>query len=200
MNLITLVNDRQYTIGAEIGVWRGAHAFRLLERCPQVTRLYLVDPWQWRYCHFAVPAGTVLPERMAPGWYHATMGEPVHGQADLESLARAVQIRAVVTYRGRVVVLRQTSRAARHHIARGSLDFVYVDAIHLYEHVLDDLVGWWDHLRAGGIMSGDDYSGPSGEFPGVAQAVDAFAAARGRAVQVEAGGFYWIVKAKGLYD
>ena len=191
MPLRTLIHDRQYTTGMELGVWRGAHAFGLLSSCPSLKRLWMIDPWRWDYCHFAVPPETPLPARMPPGWYHATMGEAIDDQAQLDDIALDVQARALHDYPGRALVLRMTSQAARCYIAWNSLDFCYVDAIHLYGDVLDDLLGWWEHVKVGGIMSGDDFGS---EFPGVEQAVTAFAAGLGLALHVEDGGFYWMEK------
>lgn len=42
-------------------------------------------------------------------------------------------------------------------VADGSLDAVYIDALHTYEAVLDDLRAWAPKVRACGIVSGDDY-------------------------------------------
>ena len=39
-----------------------------------------------------------------------------------------------------------------------SLDFVYIDANHHYEHVVADIAGWHDKVKPGGIVSGHDYS------------------------------------------
>lgn len=54
-------------------------------------------------------------------------------------------------------------------------DAIYIDASHEYEDVWQDLNCFWNLLRSGGIMFGDDYSA----WPGVKRAVDAFASGRG---------------------
>jgi len=51
-------------------------------------------------------------------------------------------------------------------------DLIYIDAAHEEPEVALDLVLFWQVLRGGGIMFGDDYL-PS--WPGVVHAVDAFA-------------------------
>lgn len=48
-------------------------------------------------------------------------------------------------------------------------DIVYVDAAHEYEAVAQDIGGYWELLREGGVMFGDDYSQ---YWPGVVRAVD----------------------------
>lgn len=39
----------------------------------------------------------------------------------------------------------------------GFFDWVYVDAGHDYQNAKADLEAWWDTLRVGGLLSGDDY-------------------------------------------
>ena len=50
-----------------------------------------------------------------------------------------------------------------------SIDFIFVDASHIYENVLKDLKHWYPKLKTGGIITGHDYSSP-----GVKNAVDQF--------------------------
>lgn len=38
-----------------------------------------------------------------------------------------------------------------------SLDFVFIDASHLYENVLNDVTCWKDKVKDGGILAGHDY-------------------------------------------
>lgn len=41
--------------------------------------------------------------------------------------------------------------------ANGSLDFVFIDAAHDYESVLQDINAWFPKVRNGGMISGHDY-------------------------------------------
>ena len=61
-----------------------------------------------------------------------------------------------------------------------AVDLVYVDASHEAEDVAKDLRVYWDVVRPGGVLFGDDYA-PA--WPGVVKAVDAFAAEIGRPVE-----------------
>jgi hypothetical protein len=59
----------------------------------------------------------------------------------------------------------------------GYFDFVYIDASHDYESVLDDLNAWYPKIRKGGCISGHDYLDPGFVFPwpcGVLPAVHDF--------------------------
>ena len=49
-----------------------------------------------------------------------------------------------------------------------SVDLVFIDANHTYEHVKEDIEAWYPKIRDGGILSGHDFSG---DFPGVEKAV-----------------------------
>ena len=51
-----------------------------------------------------------------------------------------------------------------------SLDFVFIDANHVYEAVIDDLHAWYPKVKVGGIIAGHDYYND----PGVKRAVDEF--------------------------
>lgn len=70
----------------------------------------------------------------------------------------------------RVRVLKMTSEEATTHIEDKSLDFVYIDADHHYEHVKQDILLWAPKLREGGMLAGHDYS--ETKTVGVKRAVD----------------------------
>ena len=55
-----------------------------------------------------------------------------------------------------------------------SLNFVYIDANHSYDSVLEDLNCWWPKLKRHGILFGDDYFSKSKEKYGVIKAVNEF--------------------------
>jgi predicted O-methyltransferase YrrM len=57
-----------------------------------------------------------------------------------------------------------------------SLDFIFIDADHTYEGVMNDLIHWYPKVKFGGVISGHDYFyGPEGEdWGGVKRAVDEF--------------------------
>jgi hypothetical protein len=57
----------------------------------------------------------------------------------------------------------------------GSLDFVYIDALHDFDSVMMDIISWAPKVRRDGIVSGHDYS--VNYTCGVIAAVDAYARA-----------------------
>lgn len=52
-----------------------------------------------------------------------------------------------------------------------SLDFVFIDAAHDYENVIQDIRAWYPKVKKGGILAGHDYH-PN--WSGVIQAVNTF--------------------------
>ena len=48
------------------------------------------------------------------------------------------------------------------------VDFIYIDASHVYESVMADVRAWKPHIKPGGWMGGHDYNW---KFPGVLRAV-----------------------------
>ena len=65
-------------------------------------------------------------------------------------------------------------------------DFIYIDAAHDYDSVVEDLNAWWPKLKEGGIFSGHDYFPDTriwrGKACGVYQAVKEFATQKGTEV------------------
>jgi hypothetical protein len=92
-------------------------------------------------------------------------------------------------YDSRSDIWRLTSLEAAERVPDGSLDFVYIDARHDYESVLEDLEAWFPKVKPGGILAGHDYADgnlPQGDF-GVKSAVDEFFGVRGLPVHVTQG-------------
>ncbi len=71
-----------------------------------------------------------------------------------------------------VIINREYSYNANPGYFSKSIDFIYIDASHLYEDVKRDLNDWLPKLKSGGILAGHDYI-TLNDF-GVIQAVDEF--------------------------
>lgn len=81
-----------------------------------------------------------------------------------------------------------------------SLDFVYIDANHFKEFVLQDIAAWYPKVRHGGIFAGHDYC----HYPDieVIQAVDEWCAKTGYQIQLTTQDYWnghpfptwWVVK------
>lgn len=68
-----------------------------------------------------------------------------------------------------IVPIRQPSARASELFATSSIDWVFIDGSHLFEHISKDIALWLPKLRPGGIISGHDYVD---DCPGVIGAVD----------------------------
>lgn len=50
-----------------------------------------------------------------------------------------------------------SSKDASKKVKNKSIDFLYLDASHGYENVMNDLNNWFPKMKTGSIISGDDY-------------------------------------------
>jgi len=69
-----------------------------------------------------------------------------------------------------IQTIKDTSLNAANLFANNSIDFIMIDAGHSYTDVLNDLNIWYNKVKPGGIISGDDYT----VFGGVTRAADEF--------------------------
>lgn len=65
----------------------------------------------------------------------------------------------------------------------GQADFVYLDADHSYESVVEDIAMYWPIVRSGGCLAGHDY-GERRHKRGVLNAVNEFVAREGLALHL----------------
>ena len=68
-----------------------------------------------------------------------------------------------------VETLIKTSDDALKDFEGKKFDFIYIDGIHQYQNVLDDIKNYLPLIKEGGIIGGHDYGGP---WKGVQKAVD----------------------------
>lgn len=120
--------------GAEIGVYRGLYSKYLFKYIPG---LYLtgVDLWE-----------------IYPGYQDYTPTDIVEAHQEATKIYEKY---------GNGELIHDWSRNAARFVPDESLDFVFLDANHAYEYVVEDLAIWSKKVRKGGIVYGhdfDDYS------------------------------------------
>lgn len=71
---------------------------------------------------------------------------------------------------GNFNLIKDTSKNASNQFANNSIDFIMIDAGHSYESLMEDIKAWYNKVKPGGIISGDDY----GVFSGVTQAANEY--------------------------
>jgi len=122
-----------YTVGAEIGVYKGAFTEKF---CKAGLKMYAIDPWH----------------------SYASTGRGAKNQERQEFLYKHTQ-RALAPYND-CTIIRKTSMDAVHYFKDRSLDFVYIDGDHNFKHVAEDIYDWTWKVRKGGIVAGHDYFTP----------------------------------------
>lgn len=118
--------------GAEIGVLEADNSVAMLKANPRL-KLLCVDPWQ---CYEA---------------YH-----DYRRQSKMDAYYAAAQ-QKLAPYADRVTIVRAQSMDAVRDIPWNSLDYVYIDASHEFDFVIEDLVSWGRRVRPGGVISGHDW-------------------------------------------
>lgn len=147
--LPSLIKDRGYKSGIEIGVLFGGHSEAMLKnQCLQF--LVGIDPYR-------------LYE------------QPIYGletQEDFD-LVYSYAMRRLDT--SRYWHLRMTSDEAYPKLKNiGYLfDFVFIDGLHTYDQVKKDLYNYGSLIRKGGVIACHDYAHPN--FPLLTTAIDEFA-------------------------
>ncbi len=129
--------------GAEIGVWRGHTSAELGKAFPE-CHLDLVDLWK------AWEPGSVYYDK------HQVMGRLTQAEWDvIHSEALHIVGETGVGHS----IHYGSSLSVAPHVADGILDFVFLDANHMYPDVKADILAWAPKVRAGGLVAGHDYGG-----------------------------------------
>ena len=144
----------EYSVGAELGVWKGESSLKFLKRA---RHIHLVDAW----------APQVFDGSNEFGGYQAYLERysKLTGEATTEGFQR---------YYDKIyepVTIHRMSTSHWFDTFQEKLDWIYVDASHSYEGCLHDLTRAVEKIKPGGKLFGDDY-GP--KKLGVRDAVDQF--------------------------
>lgn len=150
----------------EVGVAFGrslAYLARKVIDSGKRIKIYGVDPWwdDW----WQKP--NEYPQRLTqPSWggEHAQFGRDLGGP--FSAFVHCMRTHAPEELE-RVNVLRCRSEDAEKIV--GPCSLVLIDANHDFAPVAQDIAIWRPHIRAGGILAGDDFH--DGDFPGVTRAV-----------------------------
>eukprot|EP01064_Diplonema_japonicum_P034622 TRINITY_DN7242_c0_g1_i1.p1 TRINITY_DN7242_c0_g1~~TRINITY_DN7242_c0_g1_i1.p1 ORF type:complete len:312 (+),score=67.06 TRINITY_DN7242_c0_g1_i1:63-938(+) len=125
--------------GAEIGVQQGEFSAMVLTNWKCASTYMVVDVWETQEN------------------YRDIANVDQAGQDHLYE----TMLTRLDPWKEKLVVMRNWSHDASQRVPDNSLDFVYVDARHDFEAVLEDLRDWWPKLRVGGILSGHDFTSAS---------------------------------------
>ncbi len=145
VDLPILFKELGFKKGAEIGVLGGVFSEILCGSNPDLE-LYSVDAWEFY-----------------PLWRNFRKAHhypPIYLEAK-KRLSRFPNS----------TIIKKWSMDAVKEFDDNSLDFVFIDADHRYEKVIEDITEWSKKVRSGGIVCGHDY-GVKGEFVQVTEAVN----------------------------
>lgn len=164
-----LINRLDLKSGIELGVAFGGHAESILEKT-KIEKLYGVDYY-------------MESTNSTDNFYWESVP---YNQNDYDNMFNFTSNR-LLKFGDRFSLIRDKTDSALGRIT-GDLDFVFIDALHTYEGVLNDLETWYDKIRSGGLISGHDYNHPN--FPGVTKAVDEFVLSK-KVDLIECDGHVW---------
>jgi hypothetical protein len=145
--LIDLFRDLNFKVGVEIGTDHGDYARNLCAGIPDL-KLYCIDPW-----------------------VAYTEGNDVKSQQDVEVIYQHAQ-KKLEPFNCHII--RETSMDALKYFTPNSMDFVFIDGNHEYDHVLEDITAWEKIVRPGGIICGHDYKVDPVNKYGVIEAVQKY--------------------------
>jgi hypothetical protein len=136
-------------VGAEIGIAGGQHIKALMENT-NIEKIYGIDPF------------------ITDSWDMHNFFNVNNDYGSFDGLFGEVR-EMLSQYSDRVELVRKKSTEAAPDFEDGSLDFVFIDAIHDYENCYNDINYWHNRVRKGGYVMGHDWEHST--FPGVQQAV-----------------------------
>lgn len=138
-----LIKDIKNPVGAEIGVCTGEFSIYMIEN-NKTLKLFCVDPYKM-YQQYYTAKGTGARQH---GFTNQKQFDVQYGEMKSK----------FNLYGDRIILIRENSINADKFVEDGSLDFVFIDANHLYSFVKDDIAIWTKKVKLGGIISGHDYN------------------------------------------
>jgi hypothetical protein len=120
----------------EVGVYRGVFASKILEKCDQIKKYYMIDPW-----------------RHLDNW-----NKPANKSDDIfEQFLSETKSKTDFAAEKRIILRGKTTEVIR-EINDGEIDFAYVDGDHTLNGITIDLIRLFPKIKVGGWIGGDDFS------------------------------------------
>jgi cephalosporin hydroxylase len=155
-----VMNSYDGDVFVEVGSLWGRSVIYMGQACKQFNKnikIYAVDYWDYRG----------VPELMTPGLDPSGLDYEKDGPDCLyDSYLKNLKDCGVDDI---VTSLRLSSEDASKTFDDDSVDFIFIDANHTYESVMNDLKCWYKKIKPGKIISGHDY-----DWDGVRTAVNDF--------------------------
>ena len=119
--------------GVEVGTFKGAFAREILLNWS--GHLYMVDVWRG----------------LNDSEYQDGSNHSIHTDA------YELTMNNIGGFEHRATMIRTTSLQGADLFQDNSLDFVYIDANHAYDYVMEDMEKWYPKVKIGGYLIGHDY-------------------------------------------
>lgn len=161
-------NTKGELVGAEVGVLTGENAESMIKEL-NLKKLYLIDPYKV---------------------YEDYQDKSQFSQEQLDNYKAGVK--EIADQLDFVEFIEEDSISALHNITE-KLDFVYLDANHKYEYIINDIRNYWNLLKEGGILAGHDFTNGQED---VIQAVLDFTRENNLTFNTE-NSDWWIIKPTG---
>lgn len=126
-----MLHELGFREGAEVGVFDG-HNARMIFRTMPGVHLFMVDPWE-----------------------NYSLGSRDYGNIIHRAEERCR--RRVRKHNATIMKMLSEEAAMSGLIPDNSLDFVYIDGDHSYDHAMLDMILWFRKVRKGGVIAGHDY-------------------------------------------
>lgn len=114
--------------GVEIGVLKGENVYKLLTECPNIKKIYGVDPY-----------------------VEHTDYQTTRIQADMDKYKKVAE-ENLAEFDDRYELVEKKSVDAAKDFQENTFDFILVDGDHSYESILADLESWYPLLKKGGYI------------------------------------------------
>ena len=134
-------------VGAEIGVHVGESFLTLLQTCPNISKLYGVDPY--------VPYIDYLKEE------GQSFDPMVVDEKEIEYIKLVSYHRQKYSgHEDKIVFYEMDSIEASKKVEDKSLDFIFIDSYCSLEQAKNDIKVWYPKVKDGGIFAGHDWNMP----------------------------------------
>jgi predicted O-methyltransferase YrrM len=150
-----------YKTFVEVGCKEGRTTGHILKTVPD-SRVIAIDPWM-KQEKSADPT-----KETYEAWDFSKIEVEFWGNVcSCESFPKVPHLSGCSVERCRMI--RATSAEAAQGVCETSQhDIIFIDALHDYEHVKQDIALWWPKVRIGGILAGHDFNH---KWPGCERAV-----------------------------
>ena len=132
INFINILGVQNF---AEIGIFRGDFAEKMLRNCECLEKYYMIDPW-----------------RNLDAW-----DKPANANNETLELLMQKSLEKTAFARDRRIVLRGKTTEVIDAIPDDSLELAYIDGDHTLKGITIDLIRTFPKIKTGGYVGGDDF-------------------------------------------